>query len=343
MRHSLCRKRFRQRLGGTKSAMGKCNCTPCAIMNRYINLLVAASLVGACCASGQTGPQGAAAAPVRVHQSWTVFQHPGYGYALPVPPGVRAMGEPEAAAEVTFVSQDGSFVMRAWGGLSPWPAADVFEGEWRNSVSQPGRSINYQRKARSWFVVSGTDAAGTEFYEKFTMRGAHVAAFALTYPRSRLREFDPWVVGIEKGFRLVGVPSGRLAVAPRLTPEGSPRLKVASNAAREAPRKAPSQVSRSAGRSPAQPKATAAAGSSRTGESAQTAQTSRTTEASTPPKEEPAKDAVSAANAPLATRVVGKPGFVYSPFQSDKMVDVQGMERLMTVRCPYTKKIFRVP
>jgi len=313
------------------------------MMNRSIHFLVAASLAAACCASGQTRQQGAAAAPVRVHQSWTVFQHPGYGYALPVPPGVRAMGEPELAAEVAFVSPDGSFVMRAWGGLSPWPAADVFEGEWRNSVSQPGRSINYQRKSRSWFVVSGTDATGTEFYEKFTMRGDHVAAFALSYPRARLREFDPWVVAIEKGFRLVGVPGGRPAVAPRLMPGGSPGPRVASNTAREAPKKTPSEVSRSAGRSPSQPQATAAAGSSRTSESAQAAQTSQTSESTTPPEEEPATDAVTAANSPLATRVVGKPGFVYSPFQTDKMVDVQGMERLTTVRCPYTKKIFRVP
>jgi len=299
-------------------------------MNRFISFLLAASLAGACCASAQTR-QGAAPPSGRVHQNWTIFQHPSHGYALPVPPGVRALGQPEAAVEVTFVSADGSFMMRAWGGLSPRPAADVFEAEWRNSLRQPGRSINYQRRARSWFVISGTDEAGTEFYEKFTMRGQHVAAFALTYPRSRLREFDPWVVGVEKGFRLVTVPGGQPEVAPRLVPGATPRTVVAS--------RGPSEAPRSSGTSQSRPKPTPAVERSQARDATPT---SRTTDELSP-KKEAAEDRVSPAQAPLATKVLGKPGYVYSPFEPDKLVDVQGMARLTTVRCPYTKKVFRVP
>ena len=42
--------------------------------------------------------------------------------------------------------------------------------------------------------------------------------------------------------------------------------------------------------------------------------------------------------------VVGKKGFVYSPFAPDKgQVDVDGIPAGTKVKCPYTGKVFRVP
>lgn len=47
---------------------------------------------------------------------------------------------------------------------------------------------------------------------------------------------------------------------------------------------------------------------------------------------------------PIATRVMGKPGFVLSPFtDARQVVDVTGLESNTTVRCPYTGRLFRVP
>lgn len=47
---------------------------------------------------------------------------------------------------------------------------------------------------------------------------------------------------------------------------------------------------------------------------------------------------------PYGIPVVGKKGYVYSPYAEDKgLVDVEGMKRGTRVECPYTKKHFRVP
>jgi hypothetical protein len=47
---------------------------------------------------------------------------------------------------------------------------------------------------------------------------------------------------------------------------------------------------------------------------------------------------------PYGIPVVGKKGFVYSPYAEDKgMVDVEGMNRGTRLQCPYTGKHFRVP
>jgi hypothetical protein len=49
-------------------------------------------------------------------------------------------------------------------------------------------------------------------------------------------------------------------------------------------------------------------------------------------------------NLPFGTPVIGKRGFVYSPYAPDKgMVDVSDIPSGTKVECPYTKKIFRVP
>lgn len=57
---------------------------------------------------------------------------------------------------------------------------------------------------------------------------------------------------------------------------------------------------------------------------------------------EPAKR--SETNLPYGTPVIGKKGYVYSPFAPEKgMVDVNDIPSGTKVECPYTGKIFRVP
>jgi hypothetical protein len=47
---------------------------------------------------------------------------------------------------------------------------------------------------------------------------------------------------------------------------------------------------------------------------------------------------------PYGIPVVGKKGYVYSPFAEDRgQVDVEGLKRGTRVKCPYTGKHFRVP
>ena len=57
-----------------------------------------------------------------------------------------------------------------------------------------------------------------------------------------------------------------------------------------------------------------------------------------------AKPAVPREDLQYGVPVVGKKGFVYSPFATDKgEVDVEGIPAGTKVKCPYTGKVFRVP
>jgi hypothetical protein len=49
------------------------------------------------------------------------------------------------------------------------------------------------------------------------------------------------------------------------------------------------------------------------------------------------------ANIPYASPVPGKPGYVISPYSNQGFVNVEGLAPNSLARCPYTKKIFRVP
>ena len=67
-------------------------------------------------------------------------------------------------------------------------------------------------------------------------------------------------------------------------------------------------------------------------------------EKSPEPSTATAKPAAPREDLPVGQPVVGKKGFVYSPYASDKgQVDVQDIPSGTKVKCPYTGKTFRVP
>ncbi len=335
-------------------------------MNRSLFLLTAYSSIVAPIAFGQRqqkifidsrdSPMG------KAFPYWSAFLHPRLAYEIPLPPGMRTVVSPSDAPETSFISSDGSFTISAWGGRSTQEPTSLLEDEWRTAQRQPNRTINYRRRSGSWFVVSGTENDGTEFYEKFLSRGTQVAAFTLRYPRARLREFEPWVEKIEDGFRIATHPPRTAAAARQMVSDArssSPDMaKISSSGAtRTAPRRprvASAQNAQTNQRE--RPKARAEQSSA----SKVTAVDLTPPKAATPetkvseplaaqerraPEKSPDPALKSAVKElPAGSKVIGRPGFVYSPYTSDKsLVDVVGIPSGTKVKCPYTNKVFRVP
>ena len=292
-------------------------------MNPYPCVIVvfAASIA---CATGQaqrfSPAPSSANRQARAYTSWTVFSHPRYGYELPIPPGVRAVSAPDAATTPKFVSSDGLFELSAWGGMSSGSPSKVFEAQWKSAHRHGDREITYQRKGSTWFVVSGTDRAGIEFYEKFTMSGQQVAALSVRFPRVRLREFESWVETIEDGFRPVAIRDQSPEMAPQLMQD---------------------QGYRQESESPPSDRKTS---STRKSELAPKRSTTPTPTENVPKISPKADEPTNTADLPVGEKIVGKTGFVYSPFSSEnRIVDVTSIPSGTKVKCPYTMKIFRVP
>ncbi|HWB02350.1 MAG TPA: hypothetical protein VG796_04950 [Verrucomicrobiales bacterium] len=293
---------------------------------------------------------------LRSLRRWAVFTHPRIGFELPVPPGISAAGIPETAPQSRFVSDDGEFVMTAWGGLSQAPSR-ILEWQWRQAQTVAGRSINYQRKERSWFVVSGHDRTGMEFYQKFMVRGNRVATFTLTYPHSRVQEFDSWVSKVEDGFSITSEPAPQPPATIAATPPASQPAAHPPTTGREKTIaqirhfRRYSETSAEKESEPGEPVISLTPLPKKdlqkeppvidplplAGENLEKPQP-KTVE-NPPAAESPPKEDV-----PYGAPVAGKPGFIYSPYsEKNNLVDAVDIPRGTKVKCPYTGKVFRIP
>jgi hypothetical protein len=287
-------------------------------MNHPLTLCCAICIFGQTAGLGQNSNQATAESPaqgdLRPSADWTVFSHV-LGFEFPVPPGFKPVGKPETSSTAKFVSPDESFAITAHAVISSSPLW-VLESNWRQTLKPPGRSISYQRKDGSGFVISGFDRNGTEFYQKFIMEGNKVVTMTLTYPHSRTREFHSWVSAIQESFRIVPPPPPPRDITQ--CPDPSPMVDLTPPKSLRNPT-ASVNVALSAAENPVPG--------------------GKTIPENSPAKEPPPQEA----RLPYGVPVEGKPGFVYSPYGSKQIVDVVDLSPGLKVRCPYTKRLFRVP
>lgn len=166
--------------------------------------------------------QSSAAEPAArpTYDRWTTYLNPDYAYQVPIPPGVRAVTNPRKGGACRFSSSDGMLVLKVWGSaLDPLPG-DPLEPAWREAFNLRGRSIDFQRRSRTGFVLAGTNADGSDFYEKVILGRGAVSGINVAYPNRMAERFAPWVDEIEQGF---GWDPRTLAPPPALDGEPPPR------------------------------------------------------------------------------------------------------------------------
>lgn len=282
-------------------------------------------------------PPGRPAEPRPVYQQWTTYFNPRFAYEVPVPPGMRAQSDPRQGSSCRFVSADGLTVLKAWGQANSARGGDPMDEAWREALNLPGRRIEFRRRTPQAFVLAGTMADGSGFFEKVMPGRAATAGFTISYPRSLIRRMTNVVHEIELGFRwqLQGGPPGSRNLPPGgdlpggrgpwsdgESPDGSPTggpwpplVDPTSPPPSDVPGPAPDLSLEN--NQPPEPPATPPV------------------KPAPPPKRE---------DLPFGIVIPGKNGYVYSPFtDSKKEVDVTGIPTGTKVKCPYTGKVFRVP
>lgn len=172
---------------------------PAVLLSAAGWLMLGAPMVGA-----QPPGRGGRSGPV--YAGWTSFFQPQYGFQLPVPPGMRAQGDPFTAKRAVFSTGDGDFTVTARGGFIPGPTRPTLEQQWMDAQSIEGRRVDYRRWGGSWFELSGMNRDGRAFFEKMIRRGEYYAVFTATYPPSRMEEFRPWMDEISGGFTYEATP-----------------------------------------------------------------------------------------------------------------------------------------
>ena len=144
--------------------------------------------------------------------SWKVYVDKLYGYSIPMPANLQLMpwnGDPESPWQnrnKTFQSPDGKMSLSI---STHWTDDRTLEEAFKDEVAERAKGgdlINYSVLRDSWYVVSGTNSLGFEFYSKrvvFTDEGTGVQRYIIfdfVYPESQRKVYDPAVTKIAREF-----------------------------------------------------------------------------------------------------------------------------------------------
>lgn len=71
---------------------------------------------------------------------------------------------------------------------------------WKKELADRGSTVNYKLKKNDWYVISGVNTNGYEFYHQVFFYPTYWVEFEITYPHARHDRYDPWVDRIAQDF-----------------------------------------------------------------------------------------------------------------------------------------------
>jgi hypothetical protein len=130
-------------------------------------------------------------------EKWKTYTNARFGFRAVHPPGLVASRAPENGGGQEFHTKDKEFSLATFAHFLQ--EGDTLEKLWDEEVKQLGKAVTYKKKGDAWYVVSGVKE-GTEFYHKTFVKDGNFAAFQITYPHAKAKQYDPWVERIAKEF-----------------------------------------------------------------------------------------------------------------------------------------------
>jgi hypothetical protein len=144
--------------------------------------------------------------------TWRVYINKEYGYSIPIPGNLQLMpwrGDPVSpwqARTKTFASKDGKVSLVI---ATHWTNGFTLQQRFRDEIDsrlKEGASLNYSVIKDNWFVVSGTNSLGFEFYTKLVVFGdanrgeTRYITFTFAYPTSQRSVYDAAVTRMAHEF-----------------------------------------------------------------------------------------------------------------------------------------------
>ncbi len=122
-----------------------------------------------------------------------------FGYKIKFPADLIAGRHPENGAGRSFSTPDKEFVVYTQAHFIQ-DERNSLDDYWNSEIEALKKTITYKKKGKSWYVISGVDVEGHEFYKKFSVKGGNCAEFTIEYPHAKNKKYDPWVEKIVKSF-----------------------------------------------------------------------------------------------------------------------------------------------
>ena len=136
---------------------------------------------------------------------WGYYENARFGYAIDLPPGFAGEGESENGDGQIFRSDDGTRVLRVYGG-------NTLEETFERSVDaamgyarEAGWSLSYERVTPSWASYSGTRNGQILYARAIALCGGEqFAAFEFEYPERDLDDMHPVVERLVNSLEATG-------------------------------------------------------------------------------------------------------------------------------------------
>jgi hypothetical protein len=121
-------------------------------------------------------------------QDWNSYANSRFSYVIDIPPGFSGEGEADNGDGQIFNSDDGTQLLRVYGGNSP----DGFETTVASAMQQArdgGWTLSYERVTPSWASFSGTRNGIVVYARAIALcAGTQFASFELQYPERDLEK-----------------------------------------------------------------------------------------------------------------------------------------------------------
>jgi hypothetical protein len=142
---------------------------------------------------------------------WKTYRDDTAGYSITYPAYLRLASPPEGAQGMGiwrtkhFVSSDGSVELYLeFRPLEDSETLNSFFGDEVSRRTQGGDNVQYTFQKDNWFVITGTNAKGFDYYTKAYFfndsTGRWYISWDFVYPHAQHKLYDPLVTPIAKGF-----------------------------------------------------------------------------------------------------------------------------------------------
>jgi len=124
-----------------------------------------------------------------------------WGFSFSYPASLIPEPVPANGGGRRYHSADQEVSFAAFGSHThPDDFAESLNGFWKKELADRGNTVTYKLKKEDFYVVSGVNQNGYEFYHKVFFYPTYWVEFEITYPHSKRQKYDAWVDRIAHDF-----------------------------------------------------------------------------------------------------------------------------------------------
>jgi hypothetical protein len=124
-----------------------------------------------------------------------------WGFSLSYPGSLIPEPVPANGGGRRYHSADQEVSLVAFGSHThPDVFGETLNGFWKKELADRGDTVTYKLKKEDFYVVSGVNQNGYEFYHKVFCYPTYWVEFEITYPHSKRQRYDAWVDRIAREF-----------------------------------------------------------------------------------------------------------------------------------------------